>query len=97
MKAKDLDPKFFPRQEVVAEYEKYGQQYESHGPDRLWSTHFYPKVTGNAKLRNQDIETKIQAMYRHKDKDGEWLTYHVTLYGNDWEGNRISFPYTEAR
>jgi hypothetical protein len=54
-------------------------------------------VTGNAKLRNQDIETKIQAMYRHKDKDGEWLTYHVTLYGFDWENNRISFPYTEGK
>jgi hypothetical protein len=97
MKAKDLDPKFFPKQELIKAYEAAGQKYEYTGVDRLWEMHFYPKVTGNPKLKEQDIQIKIPQLYRRKDAKGkEWLTYNVSMRGMDWKGNPVDFSYVEG-
>jgi hypothetical protein len=93
MKARELDPNLYPQKEVIKAYEEVGQEYEWSVHDRVYQQHFYPKVTGNAKLKEQEIEYKIDALHRLKDSKGEWLTYHVSLFGNDWEGNRIDYSY----
>jgi hypothetical protein len=94
MKAKELDPGLYPQKEVVKAYQEVGQEYELTIHDRVYQNFFYPKITGNDKLKEQEIEYRIDALYRSKDyKGNEWLTYHVSMVGNDWEGNRVDYTY----
>jgi hypothetical protein len=105
MKAKQLDPHLFPRKEVIEEYKRIqydpeDKEYWGYEPtvhDRVWTTFFYPLATGNKKLEEQEIEYRVDQMTRHKTKDGEWLTYYVSLVGNDWEGNKIDYSYIEGK
>jgi hypothetical protein len=53
MKAKELDPNLFPRQQVVKAYEDVGQEYEMTIQDRVYQTHWLPLVTADP-IKNQD-------------------------------------------
>jgi hypothetical protein len=91
MKAKELDKNLFPRPELVKAYEEVGQKYENTGHDRVYKE-WFPLVTANAKLKEQEIGQKISQLYRTKDWQGkEWLFYDITLHGRDWKGNFTSF------
>jgi hypothetical protein len=97
MKAKELKRDFFPKPELIKAYKDAGKEYEYKGPDRLWEQHFFPKVTANPKLREQDIQIKIPQLYRRKDAKGkEWLYYNVSMRGRDWKGNHVEFSYVEG-
>jgi hypothetical protein len=56
----------FPRQELVKAYKDADQNYELKGLDRVWDR-FYPLVTANPKLREQEIQVKITQLYRLED------------------------------
>jgi hypothetical protein len=84
-----------PHKEVLAEYVKYGQQYERNGRDRTYER-FYAEVYGKETLRNQPIAQSIANMSRHKDGNGEWLTYQMGLAGRNWKGNKVEYWYDQG-
>lgn len=97
MKAKELNENMFPRPELVQAYAAVGQKYENTGHDRGYKE-WFPLVTANPKLREQQITQKISQLYRFKDWQGkEWFFYDITLRGHDWKGNRKEFYYIEGR
>jgi hypothetical protein len=95
LKAKDLAKDFFPRKEIVDAYNAVGQGYERIGPDRLWDI-WYALVTGNERLKEQPIEQSINNVMRHKNKDGEFLTFQMALTAKNWKGNKVSFWYDQG-
>jgi hypothetical protein len=96
LKAKDLDRNLLPNKQVLKAYEQVGHEYEKSCHDRVWDW-WYAQVTGKESIRNQPIEQRIDQMMRQKDKNGEWLTYHISLFANNWKGNRVDFAHLEGK
>jgi hypothetical protein len=84
-----------PHKEVLAECLKYNQEYERNGRDRLYER-FYSEVNGKETLRNQPLEQSISSMSRHKDRNGEWLTFQMAVFGKNWRGNRVDYWYDQG-
>jgi hypothetical protein len=58
MKAKQLDENLFPRPELVKAYQAVGQKYEETIHDHGYKQ-WYPLVTANPRLKEQEIDQKI--------------------------------------
>lgn len=81
---------------VVQAYADVGQEYERTPHDRAYQDWFYPMVTPNEKLKEQEIEDKIDQMVRTRDSKGEWFTYHVSLTGHNYKEHIVDFSYVEG-
>ena len=95
LRAKDLPRYLLPNKLILQSYKEVGKegQYERTGYDRNYDR-FWALVNATKRLAEQLIEQKVSGLMRIKDAKGkEWLTYHVSLYGHDWEGNTVDFFY----
>ena len=77
MKAKELDEHLFPQRDIVKAYDDVGQGYELTVHDRTYAW-WFPLVTADP-VKNQEILKQVTGCYRLKNREGEFLYYHVLL------------------
>ena len=95
LRAKDLSKDLLLHKEVVKAFKDVGQEYERSTSDRVYET-WYALVTANDRLMAQPIEQSINNVMRNKNRDGEWLTFQMSLYAKDWKCNRKDFWYDQG-